>query len=157
MNRVQKALEATVQCYGSDISAWPRWRRFLLRVFIMLSRNCHQDWQTIKTQANKDEAALVQDYCDNLTELAISDAMARRLQAITEQPQRAVALARVGRVTEGGARFWQISFASAAASVLLGVALGAGGYVEVFSDSEVAYLNVTITYEVSDWLAGDVQ
>ena len=151
MNLAQNLLVNTVQRFGNVRGAWPLWRRFLLGIFTMFDRACRQESNGVLSKAAGD-STLCKHYVEGVAELAVSDAMQRRLQAITAIPQQSRS-----RGKAGGFPFWQISFASAMASALLGVVLGAGGYVDEFSDTDSVYLEASMTYEVSDWLAGDAQ
>ena len=151
MNIMQKFLTNTLRNFGSNRNTWPRWRQFLLSICTALSDACRQDWQAAQSKVNAADTALAQTYIDGVAELAVSSAMARRLHTITAQPQCRAELASEPGVMKTKMPFWQISFA------VLGVALGAGGYVAELSDTDVAYLETSMTYEVSDWLAGDIQ
>ncbi|AMO69201.1 hypothetical protein DOK_06607 [gamma proteobacterium BDW918] len=157
MNIMQKFLANTLRNFGSNRNTWPRWRQFLLSICTALSDACRQDWQAAQSKVNAADTALAQTYIDGVAELAVSSAMARRLHKITAQPQCRAELASEPGVMKTKMPFWQIGFASAMASAVLGVALGAGGYVAELSDFDAAYLETSMTYEVSDWLAGDIQ
>ncbi len=154
---MQKFLANTLRNFGSNRNTWPRWRQFLLSICIALSDACRQDWQAAQRKVNAADTALAQTYVDGIAELTVSSVMTRRLHTITAQPQCRTGLASESGVMKAKMPFWQISCASAMASAVLGVALGAGGYVAEFTDSDVAYLETSMTYEVSDWLAGDIQ
>lgn len=155
MNRMQLFLANTMQRYGRDRLAWPLWRRCLLSVFSLLNLACRQDWQAAQDQVNASDTAFRQAYNDGVAELDVSSALARRLNTITAQAQYGNAAQSGQQYYERELRFWQISFASAMASAMLGVVIGAGGYVEVLSDADVVYLETSMNYEVSDWLGGD--
>ncbi|WP_320837897.1 hypothetical protein [Zhongshania sp.] len=157
MNIMQKFLANTLRNFGSNRDTWPRWRQVMFGICTALNDACRQDWQAAQRKVNAADTVLAQTYVDGIAELAVSSAMARRLHTITAQPQCRAGLASEPGVIKAKMPFWQISFASAMASAVLGVALGAGGYVPELSDTDVAYLETSMTYEVSDWLAGDTQ
>jgi hypothetical protein len=152
VNISQKLLASTVHGFGAERSMWPRWRRFLLGLFIALNRPCRQDWQALENSARVADAVLTQRYVTAVDELAVSDAMSKRLQAISARPQYRASLSQTPIVSKP-IPFWSLSFASAMASAILGVVIGAGGYVDEFSDPSVAYMEISMAYDVSDWLA----
>ncbi len=151
MNITQKFLAKTVQRFGSERSEWPLWSRFWLGLFIALNHDCRQDWQALQRKVNSADTEFVQRYLNGVEELAVSDGLQRRLQAIAARPQQAVAQSPAQLAKH--VSFWKLSFASAMASAILGVVIGAGGYVDEFSDPDVSYMEISMAYDVSDWLA----
>ncbi|GAA4081732.1 hypothetical protein [Zhongshania borealis] len=153
MNITQKLLAETVRRFGSKRGEWPLWRRFFLSLFIAFNHSCRQDWLAVQREVNPADTEFLQRYSGGLEEIAVSDGLQRRLQAIAARPQQGVTQSRLPLEATKHIPFWQLSFASAMASAILGVAIGAGGYVDEFSDPDVSYMEISMAYDVSDWLA----
>jgi len=151
VNTSQTLLARAIRHYGAQFGAWPLLLRPLLGLVILCSRRSRQQWQAAQRKAETANTDLLQAYADGISELSPSDTLQRRLQAIAARPQ----LRSTKAVTP--MPFWRISLASAMASALLGLVLGAGGMLDEFSDSDSLYLESAMNYEVSNWLAGDIQ
>ncbi|MEX1669049.1 hypothetical protein AB4876_08990 [Zhongshania guokunii] len=151
MNISQTLFGRAIQHYGAQLGGWPRMLWPLLGLLLLCSRRRRQQWQLAQREAEVENSNLLQDYADGMSELSPSDTLQRRLQAIAAHPQLRSAKA------PNPLPFWRISLASAMASALLGLVLGAGGMLDEFSDSDSVYLESAMNYEVSNWLAGDIQ
>ena len=93
-----------------------------------------------------EEEGLRNVYANTLPELEPSAGLQARLASIA-QPRKQL-------VREPFIPVWRWSFATAMASALLGVVLGAGGYFADYTDPDIYTFDATASYEVSNWIAG---
>ncbi|CAA0094260.1 Uncharacterised protein [Zhongshania aliphaticivorans] len=141
MTVLNKTFSVLVARYGGNSAQWPAVFRWLLPVFLTVD-SCSSLWA--ETQA--EERKLSALYRDEFPTLEPSDAFRARLSTIAV-PRRQV-------VKEAFMPVWRLSFATAMASALLGVVLGAGGYFADYSESDIYSFDATASYEVSNWIAG---
>lgn len=141
MKRVERIFSALIARYGADAAAWPFIYRLFLPV-ILTSQVCASLWR----EAQIDDAHLRGLYKNTLSELEPSAALQARLATIASPRQQPI--------RESFMPVWRLSFTAAMASALLGVALGAGGYLADYTDPDTYTFDATASYEVSNWIAG---
>lgn len=141
MTLVDRLFSGLIARHGTRSEQWPYLLRLLLPVFLSIE-SCSRCWQA----AQIEEDHLKNLYANSLTVLEPSGGLKARLAAIA-QPRKQL-------VREPFIPVWRWSVATAMASALLGVVLGAGGYFADYTDLDTYTLDATASYEVSNWIAG---
>ncbi|WP_269619776.1 hypothetical protein [Zhongshania sp. BJYM1] len=141
MTLVERLFSGLIARHGTRSVQWPYLLRILLPVFLSIE-SCSRCWRA----AQVEEEGLRNVYANTLPELEPSAGLQARLASIA-QPRKQL-------VREPFIPVWRWSFATAMASALLGVVLGAGGYFADYTDPDTYTFDATASYEVSNWIAG---